>query len=313
MMKAAFALTVLFLFTSIGLWANPSVTIQLYDVQIYFPHSAIYVEVTITNTESDSIKFKMAENRMFNLSFLVRNIDGTPLEPSTELITRRMTDQVYFRDLSLEPGESLSFIEPLHDFITLPGSGTYLLTTEFYPDLYRSQNRLIISSNTLRITVRPGGDEISELIAEVDQATAEILEMTDIGPDEVVRYTIEARQQSNWNRFFLYLDLTALLRQSPSRNRRYQASSEADRERMREQYRKDLQSGQIDPEISFIPHEFEIQRVEFGPRKGNVVVQMIFDQGSFRELKQYTYELEKSDYWKIVSYSVHNLGTEAIR
>jgi hypothetical protein len=123
---------------------------------------------------------------------------------------------------------------------------------------------------------------------------------------------IRARQESQWERFFLYLDLESMLSRDALQRRKWQAENEEGRRRMVAQYRKDLQSSVIDGDISVIPTTFEIQRTVYNNLEATVVVLQRFVLPNYTELRRYTYSLERRDnYWIIVNYSVEGLGTEA--
>ena len=65
--------------------------------------------------------------------------------------------------------------------------------------------------------------------SRIDAETGEILKKQSLPPDEVVEYTIQARQLSQWNKFFLYLNVENLMLEDPDAKRRYNRSPEADR------------------------------------------------------------------------------------
>jgi hypothetical protein len=147
----------------------------------------------------------------------------------------------------------------------------------------------------------------------MDVDTNAILVRERLPPDEVVAYTLTARQRSQWEKFFLYLDLEAMVARDGSRRRQWLAESEEGRRRMVARYRGELQNAVVDGDIATIPTEFQIERTTYGAEEGTVVVLEKF-QGSgaaYTEKKRYTYTLRrKDDIWTIVDYVVVNLGTE---
>lgn len=61
--------------------------------------------------------------------------------PSTQgLIRKRTTNQtVYFREISLEPGEEYSFRENLKEYLEIKDPSIYYVELRFYPELYRNK------------------------------------------------------------------------------------------------------------------------------------------------------------------------------
>jgi hypothetical protein len=133
-----------------------------------------------------------------------------------------------------------------------------------------------------------------------------------LAPDQVVEYTITARQKSQWERFFLYLDVEAMLQaQDAARQRKWLNESEEGRRRMIEQFRQELQNPVTDGTISVIPTSFEIERTQYNSFEGSVTVLQKYRNNNFTELKRYIYLLrQKDNIWTIFDYSVINLGTE---
>jgi len=137
------------------------------------------------------------------------------------------------------------------------------------------------------------------------------LRKVSLPPDEVVAYTLHARQKSQWDSFFLYLDVESLLKNDPARRRRYLQLSQEDQMRMLEDYKQQLMNEQVDGDIIVIPEEFEVIKTEYTPEEATVQVIERFQYPGYVERKRYTYYLKKRDnVWFIYDYSVRNLGTE---
>jgi hypothetical protein len=197
-----------------------------------------------------------------------------------------------------------------------------------YPELYRNSripgsgeaqgNRgldasiPVLESNRLSLNLRPpvipgpGGIPLA-----MDAETNALLVREPLAPDETVRYILNARMKEQWEKFFLYLDLEAMIARDGSRQRQWLAESEEGRMRMLARYRQDLQGAVQDGDISMIPMEFDIERTAYGAEEGTVVVLEKFKTGNYTERKRYTYYLRRKDnIWTVVDYSVLNLGTE---
>jgi len=221
-------------------------------------------------------------------------------------------------------------VEDLRNYVNVKEPGSLVVKAYLYPELFRpgiiktaalGGNSApaaafgVLESKRLSLNIRPpvviGPDGIP---LEMDIATNATLVRERLAPDQVVEYMITARQRSQWEKFFLYLDLEAMLTQDAVRQRKWLAESEEGRRRMIDQYRRELQNSVSDGTISVIPTSFTIQRTQYNSFEGSVVVLEKFrndNNNTFTELKQYTYDVRlKDNIWTIVNYSVINLGTE---
>jgi hypothetical protein len=141
--------------------------------------------------------------------------------------------------------------------------------------------------------------------------TNAILVREKLPPDEVIRYILTARQKGQWEKYFLYLDLEAMLSRDSFRRRQWQAESEEGRQRMMDRYRTELQSEIIDGDIATIPMDFIIERTLYEAEEGTVTALEYFKIGTYTEKKRFIYYLRRQDdVWTVVDYSVTNIGTE---
>jgi hypothetical protein len=295
-----------------------SFNIRFFDRRVYYVASApIYVQVTITNNSPGTYRFKLADERAFSVDFDIRTMANRSLEPAAVLIRRRSeSGQVFFREIAVESRESFSFVEDLRDYADFRESGSYVILAKIYPELYRPADSGqtdyagVLESNRLTLTLRPpsvpgpGG-----IPAAMDEETGAVLVRERLAPDEVVEYFILARQKSQWEKYFLYLDVDSLISRNPVRRRRWLAESEEGRRRMADAYREEVKAGGED--IAEMPTEYTIERTEYGPLEGTVTVLEKFRQTTYTERKRFTYYLRRrDDIWVIVNYTVSNLGTE---
>ena len=283
--------------------------IRYYDRSIYYTDSPIYIKVEITNNSMETYRFKLADLRPYSIDFSLKTLQHRELNHSDRFIMERNTNhQIFFREISLEPGESYSFIEDLTDFIDIDEARQYRLQGKFYPELASSGNYLL--SNTLSLSVRPS--TMSDPVMDrIEEETGQILKAEALSPDEVVSYVINARQRSQWEKFFLYLNLEDLFLRNPGNEEKFRRASEADRMFLIEEYRQSLQAETIDQDLLVIPHEFRILKTVYTEDEGTVDVLVKIKYPDFTELKQYTYQLQKNmGIWYIVNYEVRNLGTE---
>ncbi|MCL1992611.1 MAG: hypothetical protein FWG66_06670 [Spirochaetes bacterium] len=292
--------------------------IRFFDRRVYYVQSSpILVQITITNNSPQPFHFRLAEERAFSVNFEARTMANMPLEPAQAFIRRRtQSQQVFFREIAVGSGESFSFVEDLRDYINFANAGSFIVQARIYPGLYRQAAfgdlaPLSIASNRLNLNLRPdpviGLDGIP---VAMDVETGAILVRERLAPDQVVEFMILARQRSQWERFFLYLDLEAMLANDPFRRQMWLAESEAGRQRMVAEFRAELQQPVIGG-ISVIPSSFNIERTSFNPFEGTVTVFKRFSAGTFTILRRYVYDVEfRDNAWLIVNYSVTNLGTE---
>ncbi|MBQ0162648.1 MAG: hypothetical protein KBS84_05740 [Treponema sp.] len=296
-------------------FSNAQVTIKFYDRTMYYPDGTadnpIYVHITICNKGQETLRFKLADDRMFSADFNAYNVKNIGLEQTAEIIRKRTTNQyVYFREIALETGEEYSFIENVKDYLQFTEPSIYYLELSFYPELYKSKF-IELRSNRLTLEIRPAPSASSSNFIPVQSQTAEILKPQPISPDKVVEQTIVARQKSLWDQFFLYLDLETMLKKDEHRKRQYQSASSKECAKMIDDFKSNLMADRIDTDIVAIPERFEIKKTTYTATEGKVVVLEWFKNKNFYEKKQYTYFVQERDgIWQIYDYTVDNLGTE---
>jgi hypothetical protein len=289
--------------------------IRFFDRRVYYVESdPILVQITITNNSPSPYRFKLADDRAFSVDFDIRTMSNRPLQQADSLIRKRtVNSHVFFREMAIESGESFSFVENICDYISFGQTGSFRVKAKIYPELFRSTTVSAIESNYLNLTLRPavvnGPDGIP---LEMDVATGAVLVKQKLPPDEVVNYMITARQESQWEKFFLYLDLEAMLKKDALQSRKYNSENEEGRRRMINAYRQSLQNAVIDGDIVVIPTSFDILKTQYNNDEGTVVALQRYRFPNYTELREYTYYLEKKDnFWMIVSYSVQGMGTAA--
>ena len=282
---------------------------------MYYPDAAdsnpVFIHITVRNTGTDTLRFKLADDRMFSIDFNAYTIKNERLSQTETLVRKRTTNQtVYFREIALEAGEEYSFVENLKEYLTVANPSVYYVDLTFYPELYRFRDERI-TSNRLTLEVRPSPSAASSSSIPVEAGTVRILQPEAIPPDQVVERTIVARQKSLWDQYFLYMDVEAMLERTPSQKRRYRAASADERERMIGAYKSDLMQSRIDGDIVAIPERFQIEKTVYSKTEGSVVVTEWFNNRTYYEKKSYTYRLrQREGVWQIYDYTVVNLGTE---
>lgn len=296
-------------------FSHASVRIKFYDRTMYYPGDAddnpVFVQVSIVNDGPDTLRFKLADDRMFSLDFTAYTIKNSTLPKTTELIAKRSTNQtVYFRELALEAGESYSFIENVKKYISFDEPSMYYLEMDFYPELYKSR-QISVTSNRLSMDIRPAPSAASSAVLPVQSQTASLLKPEAISPDMVVEQTIIARQKALWDQYFLYMDIEQMMTRNAEIDRRYRAASADERSRLLESYKSDLMLNRIDYDIVAVPEKFFIENTSYSQLDGTVTVLEWFKYPNYREKKRYVYKVRKRDgIWQIYDYNVTNLGTE---
>jgi hypothetical protein len=308
-----------------GAETDISFSIRFFDRRIYHVESdPIYVQVTISNNSPGTYRFKLADERAFSVDFDIRTMNNRVLPPSSSLIRKRtQNSQVFFREITVESRESFSFMEDLRDYADFSEPGSYIVQARVYPELYRRSAALNtgpadparekpLESNRLNLNIRP---EVipgpAGIPAAMDEETGARLTREKIAPDQVVEYFINARQRSQWEKYFLYLDVESMISRDPARRRRWLAEGEEGRRRMADEYRQEVRNSREGDDIASIPSEYTIERTEYNPLEGTVTVLEKFRSVNFTERKRFTYFLRhQDDIWTIVDYSVTNLGTE---
>lgn len=292
-----------------------SVSIKYYDRTMYYPGNPdtnpVFVHISIKNNSARTMRFKLADDRMFSVDFNGYTIKNLQI-PQTENVIRKRTNNqtVYFREISLETGEEYSFVENLKDYIEISEPSVYYVELKFYPELYKSKY-LSVTSNRLSLEIRPSPSAASSAVLPVKNKSAELLKPEEISPDKVVEQTIIARQKSLWDQYFLYLDIEAMLQRNAPAKRKYISSSAEERARMLKNYRADLMQSRIDNDIVAVPDKFEIERTVYSKTEGTVTVTEWFRYPNYHEKKSYVYKVrQREGIWQIYDYTVTNLGTE---
>ena len=296
--------------TAAGMQDIEQFSIRFFDQKVYFLGDPIQVEAVITNTGTDTLRFKVADNRVFNLDFDVRTTTNVGSITQGITIARNSDQPVFFREISLEAGDTYSVVVDLASYAMFSSPGQYVLQAAFYPDLFKGAGSTSLKSNRLVLNVKPAVVTAEEK-ALVQAETGAMLARSVLPPDEVVSWTIAARQKSQWERFFLYLDLESLMRKNPEKDRGFRNATETARRQMIDEFRQQLRAMTIRQDISVIPTSYQVLKTSYDSADATVQVLEKFKYPDYTELKQYTYHLKKSDrYWIIYDYEIRNQGTE---
>ena len=300
-------------------WAAESgidFTIRYYDKKIYYPESDIELKITLLNNTPSVYRFRLSDNRAYSIDFDVRNMANQPLHAYPKFTIDRNSNQpVYFREIVIEPGEEFSFTVNLKEFVRLENSGVYTVQARFYPTLFYSDSSSAFkASNILPLSVRPSVAGLDAVKDRIDYETGELLKASPLPPDEVVSFFLSARQQEHWEKYFLYLDLESLYKNTPGTAAGYKRMSEAQRIEALKKFRENLKNQLIDNDIIVMPTDFEVIKTTYTPNEATVDVVQKYNYPGYREVKLFSYYLTRNDsVWIIYNYTVQNRGTESRR
>jgi hypothetical protein len=195
-------------------------SIRFFDRRIYYVAETsgnplvspdpVYIQVTITNNSPSTYRFKLADERAFSIDLEVRTTTNRPLEQAEALVLKRTkSQQVFFREIAVEPGESFSFVEDLRSYVKLNEAGSFVVKARLFPELFRSGFSMtaaldssanlapeLLESQRLSLSLRPPVMYSPEGVPlEMDVATGAVLVRNQLAPDQVVDYMLSARQK----------------------------------------------------------------------------------------------------------------------
>ena len=294
-----------------GIVPVQQLSIRFYDQKVYFLGDPIQVEAVITNTGTDTLRFKVADNRFFNLDFDVRTTTNVGLDHAKEFTIARNSDQpVFFREMSLEPGEKYGIVVDLTTYARFPRPGQYVLQATFFPELFRGPDSSAMKSNRLALNVKPPVATAEEK-AVVEAETGALL-ARQVAPPGRGGELDDLRAAEEPVGEVLPLPRPGVAAEEEPRQGQelpqcHGRGAAAD-------------GGPVPPaaaamtiqqDISVIPSSFEIQKTTYDAAEATVQVLEKFKYPDYTELKAYTYHLKKIDrYWIINDYEIRNLGTE---
>jgi hypothetical protein len=285
--------------------------IRFSDQKIYFLGDQINIKITLKNSSNNTFRFKIADYKVFNIDFDVRTTTNIAVPHAEDFISERTTDQyIFYREISLEPSEEYSIVEDLTTYIKFDRPALYIIQCDFYPELRRSNNPSVLKSNKLTLNLRPPVD-MPEMRTVIEAETVKELKREALSPDQVVSYTIKARQQAyqtgEWDRFFLYLDLKNLYLQNDVRKKEFINSSEQQQRILLAQYKENLKKEVVDQDILLVPTGTEIVETWYSGNQAQVKVDEYFEYPDFTDKRRYVYYLMKDDVsWLIYKYVVIN-------
>lgn len=294
-----------------------SMSIRFFDKSLYYTDSSIQVKVEIKNEGIRPYQFKVADFKQYNLLFRVSDMRNRELPHSQRYRAFFQSSNPYFyRDVDLQPGEEFAFVVELEDFVDIEEPGEFLVEARFFPFLKSilDEGEDPLLSNRLLLSVRPSAGS-NPVMDQIEEESQMVLRAEEKSPDEVISYTLGARQKDQWVQFFLYIDLPSLLKSNPPWERMFRQSSEEERLALISTFKENLMKGELEEYRSFMerPDRFEVLHTSYSPDYATVKVREYFssDLRDFIITRDYTYHLSKlKGIWKITYYEVSNIRTE---
>jgi hypothetical protein len=287
-----------------------SLGIKLVEQKIYFLNDDIEVKVTVKNDAVDMQQFRIADNHVFSLDFDVRTTSNRPEQYHSDGFKnqRNTLKPVFYRDVSLSPGEEYSVIVKFGDYIALREPGLYFVQALFFPDLYIQESSPSIASNKLTLNIRPAAETPGE--RGVIEARIERAQQRDtLPPDEVVAYMLKARMNDQWSKFYLYINLEELYLnrylQTKQNRIQYNRLSEANKKMKVSGFQAQITAGKAEWYLVLRPHTFNIVETSYTPYIATVKVKQVFQHPDYKEPRLYTYTLKRAgNVWEITDYIV---------
>lgn len=291
---------------------QPTINIEFTEPKIFRVKDQIYIDVKILNKDDKPYSSLIAQDKRYSFDFELLSLQNRKLQHSTDYNNFFNRVQPIFNSMiRLEKNEGFTYRILLNDYYDMNLAGQYLIRCLYYPSLkvnYSSENT--VKSNYITLNIKPASihDRYIEEKMEVEKEKQLFAEKK--SPDEVVEYMLRARMNSEWEKFFLYMDLNQLILTNSTFKARYQKADSEKQLSILEEYKQYLKRNTIN-EISYLPHEFKIMKTEYSEGNAKVEVIIKFKELDYIDEKYYTYFLKKRDNkWFITNYTVFNLTSK---
>lgn len=210
-------LILLFIFFTVVVFASAELrySIRYHNKNIYYPSSPIELKLTLSNTITPDSKdeyFVIADDLRHSFGFDLRTLTGYPI-PFAEGYIHALNNPGSYRHIYLAPGQELSMVINLNEWVDISRSDQYRLSGYFYPRLRGEDKEICQADTVVNLTVLPETEQrwTEQLNAEIREA----LINRNIDPWNVVNETLQSRSRSKYNRAIIYLDIDSLARNLP--------------------------------------------------------------------------------------------------
>ena len=192
-------------------------SIRYSDKSIYSPGDVVSLKLTISNTEktgTDDETFYLADDPRQSFGFNLRSAIGIPVDEAEGYTAALMTPRAY-RVVHLAPGQELSLVVALNDWVDITEPDQYVLTGFFYTKLRGGENtRTIQAESVLDLSILPKTDSRASDILSTE--IRDVLTSRGLSPWEVVNETFANRAASRYNRAIVYLNMDSLVKYLPT-------------------------------------------------------------------------------------------------
>lgn len=235
---------VFIIFLSIFLSFDTSNSIEVFikfeNEEIYFLGSPIYVKIEITNKSTNNYFFEVAENLIFSVDFKVYTSYAEQVEYTKYyLLSRATKEKVYTRTVLLTPFQSLSYTVDISQWFDFKHSGEYFIQGLFYPSIER--DKVIIAKNILKLELNPAKSLFPQEETAKQYVEAKKIQqnLKDLPPYKIVEMALKARIEHNWDLYFSLFDFDSYIIQYSKYRDNYLYSSEQDRLKIIEDFKKE--------------------------------------------------------------------------
>jgi hypothetical protein len=290
-----------------------SVHLKFHNREIYYVDRPILVEFQIVNHSNDPYLFVTSYNKQFTFDFDIRTTTNRPIEHSkVYTIDASRFEPILNDKIALKNDEVYGVRIDIGQWFDLFEPGEYIIRGIFYPNLKTGLDSdvRLYSDNELYLYLNPAYTEQIRLAEREDEIRK--LKAESLPPYEVVRVSLEALQDDDFEKYFIYVDFETFIDQFENASNLYDSASDANKPAIIEYQFKPYLRGENEleemPFLEHIPRSFDIVRTEI--ERNDAVVEVIedFEYGSIRRKKRYKYYLHLyDDKWLLQRYEVVNL------
>lgn len=288
-----------------------SVNIRFSEPKIYKVNDKVYIDIEVKNRSGKPSSILVADDKRYTFDFELVSLQNKPVGHSREYSNFFNRVQPIFNSMvRLNNNEGFTYRLLLNDYFDINMTGQYFIRAIFHPALKLNNTQTnTVKSNYLTINIRPESIEDRYIVERKEVERERLLFAEKKAPDEVIEYMINARMKSEWEKFFLYIDLSKMILTNSRFRERYLRADSERQARIIEEYKEYMKQNTID-EISLVPVHFNIIKTEYSAGEAKVEAVLRFKQYDFMEDKYYTYFLDKKDdKWFVTSYTVLNIGS----
>ncbi|MBU1077792.1 MAG: hypothetical protein KKH98_10900 [Spirochaetes bacterium] len=200
------------------------------DREQYRIEEDIYLNVEVMNTSEDPVSFYVSPYKLNNVKLYILNLqNGLILDEKYSRILenndlkKEKPELFEYTTKTLYPDEVYKFRINLPEYFDLPEPGRYKVKLEFDPFANSTLPHKIMISNPLFFVLK---DSIKdEAFNNMILSLKKIEEEKTYTPQGTIEFMLNAYQKGNWDGYFLYQDLNAVIMQYDKFRDRYLKAS----------------------------------------------------------------------------------------